>query len=212
MSGIKLAVGGGMVLGSLLGSKSQGKSTEKAASIQSDAAREANALQKYMYETNRADMQPFRDIELRGANVGIQNLDRMNALMSPGFKESEGYKFNLGQGVNALDRSAIPMGRSRNADIMRFSQGLASKEYNTYLDRVQGLAGTSTGYANAMSGAGQGYANAFGRNVRYGGDAAAQSALAGGRAQAQMWNTIGNAPANAFALYNMYQQPTAQPA
>jgi hypothetical protein len=192
---------------SMNGSDAQVDAANNAASAQMQAAREANAMQRYMYDTNRSDMEPFRDIELQGANIGIENLERMNSIVSPGFKQSEAYNFNLNEGINALDKSAVASGRSRNSDTMRFASGLASNEYNNYLNRIQNLAGVNTGYANALTGAGQNYANRAGFNTRYAGDASAQGALAAGQSEAQMWGNLGAAPLNALSAYSMYQQP-----
>ncbi len=130
--------------------------------------------------------------------------------MAAPFETSEAYKFNLGQGVNALDRSAVAGGRSRNADTMKYAQGMASNEYGNYMNRIQNLASVNTGYANSLATGGTNYANQVGQNNQYAGNAQAQGALANGQSQAQMYNSMGNMPMNAMAMYNMYNQPQQQ--
>jgi len=215
-----IALAAGTLISSYLSSKSQKSAAKSAANAQTSAANQANAMQRYMYDTNRSDMQPFRDIELRGANIGIDSMEQLQDRTKAGpgdFKASEGYRWTLGQGVNALDKSAVAGGRSRNADTMNYAKGLASTEYDNHLRRyydslnpLQSLSRVQTGYQNAMAGAGQNYANQAGANSLYAGDAAAQAALAGGQARAQMWNTMGNIPMNAMSMYNMYNQPQPQ--
>jgi len=223
-------VSGGNPIGAIMGAglgasmnatDAQTEAARNASNTQMQSAREANALQKYMYDTTRADTQPFRDIELQGANIGINAMDQLydKAMAGPGdFKASDAYKWNLSQGINALDKSAVAGGRSRNADTMRFASGLASNEQDNFLRRyydslnpLQSLARVQTGYNNALNSAGQNYAGNSGTNLRYAGDAAAQGLLAGGQAEAQKWNMLGAAPMNAMAAYNMYQQPNQVP-
>lgn len=221
-----VAVAGASLVGNVISSKSQKSAASDASYVQQQSASEANALQRYMYDKNRADTAPFRDIELQGANIGLNAMNELydKSVAGPGdfnFDASEGYKWKLGEGLKALDSSAIASGRSRNADTINYAEGLASTEYDNARNRwqseyynslnpLQSLAKVQTGYNNAMGTAGQNYANSAGVNSRYAGDAAAQAALAGGQANAQMWNTIGNMPMNALSAYNMYQQPTQQ--
>ncbi len=56
---------------SLIGGLLNGQASSDAASAQRDAANSSNQLQKYMYDTSRADMQPWRD-------YGLSALDRLN--------------------------------------------------------------------------------------------------------------------------------------
>jgi hypothetical protein len=109
-----------------------------------------------------------RRIINRGANEAEGYLTNILGLSgyTPGqdpreaFTASPGYDFQMDQGLQALDRRAAASGRfsSGNADLdtLKFSQGLASQDWNQWLDRVTGglggLANLSTGTANARLG------------------------------------------------------------
>lgn len=77
-----------------------------------------------------------------------------------------GYQFRLGQGVNALDRSAAAKGMLHSGnqlyDLENYAQGLASTEYDNQLNRLMTLSGATTGSPAAagqalMQGVGSGY-------------------------------------------------------
>lgn len=199
----------GSIIGAYLGGEAQTKSAEKAARSQEKMADRSNKLLREMWETGRADLAPFLAIELAGAQIGKENLERLNAMASGGFKASEGYKFRLGEGINAFDKSAVAGGRSRNADMSRFVSGLSSDEYDKYMNLIRSLAGTSTGYVGQSVGAGNAFAQGAGVNNRYAGNAAAQAALTAGQAQANLWNTVGQAPGNAWSTWQ-YMRPQQQ--
>jgi hypothetical protein len=120
------------LLGSAMGASAAGD----AADAQVQSGREANATQRYMYDTTRADQAPYRDVGysaldamrarmgLRVANPsmmpstsGVANPSMMpgtgtpwtsNAQFSPQqlMQEDPSYQFRLSEGEKALNRSA----------------------------------------------------------------------------------------------------------
>lgn len=65
------------------------------------------------------------------------------------FETSPGYQFELDQGLNALERRASSQGRVQSGetglDTLQFAQGLASKDWNGWLDRLANPGILSTG-------------------------------------------------------------------
>lgn len=98
-----------------------------------------------------------------------------------------GYQFRLGQGVNAIDRSAAARGMlnsgNRLYDLENYSQGLASTEYDNQINRLALLSGAQTGSPAAaaqalMQGVTSGYQM---QDDRYGDMMEALAHLQGGR-------------------------------
>lgn len=61
------------------------------------------------------------------------------------FYKSPGYEFRMGEGIRALDRGASSRGRLRSGaherELVRYGQGVASSEFNSYANRLASLAG-----------------------------------------------------------------------
>lgn len=98
-----------------------------------------------------------------------------------------GYQFRLGQGINAIDRSAAARGMlnsgNRLYDLENYAQGLASAEYDNQLNRLMTLSGATTGSPAAagqalMQGVTSGYNM---QDDRYGDMMEALSHLQGGQ-------------------------------
>lgn len=117
------------------------------------------------------------------------------------FYTSPGYQFRLNEGLNALAGMASAQGLrgsgATSQDIMRYSQGLASDEYNQYTNRLAALAGVGQTSAGQMGnqalmagqGIGQAYTNA--------GNARASGIIG-------VTNSLGNSINNAAWMYGMY--------
>lgn len=144
------------------------------------AEKRAAASQAQGYRIAREDLQPFRD-------AGVNALGNYSALLGLGtpeqyqsafdaFKTSPGYQWQLGQGIDALDRSAASRGNLFSGNqlqaVQTYGQGLASQEFNNYLSRLGNLAGRgqnaavgqggySIGEGNAIAGGTRGAANAL---------------------------------------------------
>lgn len=98
------------------------------------------------------------------------------------FRESPGYQFALGQGMQAQQRAAAAGGTTgtpaEQKAMMRYGQGLAGQEYGQYQQRLGGLAGMGEQVAGQQAQLGLGYGQ-LGAGL-YGqlGQAGAESALA----------------------------------
>lgn len=164
MSWGAVIVGGAALATTAISADASRKASNKVAR----AAKSDLDLQEKMWSASREDLAPFRDIELE-ANRRL--LDEIKA--GPGrYEESDAYKFQLGQGLDAIGRSAIAGGVSRNADTMKFASGLASQDYGNWYNRwlsslsplgvlagktaTLGTVGANQGLA---SGAGRAYGN-----------------------------------------------------
>jgi hypothetical protein len=157
---------------------------DRAADATRDAARSSNALQRYMYDTNRADQAPYRQ-------VGVDALQQLSQLYGPnadfsGFADSPDYQFALQQGTQALDRSAASRGRlysdAQLQGAQRFGQGLASQQFGNYFNRLSSLAGIGQSATNQLGAYGQNYANQVGQNYMNAGIAQASAYMNRGNA------------------------------
>lgn len=119
-----------------------------------------------------------------------------------GFQQTPGYQFRLEEGTNALEKMAaargLRMGSPTLKAAQRYGEGLAADEYNTYVNRLAGLAGTGQTATSQQIGAGQNFANAFGN-----------AAMQGGQARASGYQGVGQALqgglGNAFNVFGMAQ-------
>lgn len=79
--------------------------------------------------------------------VGDESLQRLRAALlggdMSGFEQSPGYQFRMQEGQKAIERAAAAGGSYGSGanikDLMRFGQGVASQEYDSYVSRLLGL-------------------------------------------------------------------------
>lgn len=123
-----------------------------------------------------------------------------------------GYQFQLGEGLNAIDRSAAARGGLMSGATIRAAQrygtGLASSEFGNFANRLMALAGLGQTAATTAGGFGQQTGANVGQNL-----ANIGSARGSGYANtANIWgNAIGSA-ANQFGqYYNNRPQTTTVP-
>ena len=165
--GIGLAVAGGLgAAASLYG-----------ASRQSHAASDAAGLQAAMFNQTRGDLQPW----MKAGSQSLQQLmQQFGGAGSPGnapftlqnFQASPAYQFNLQQGQDAINKAANARGNyyapQTLQDIGRFSQGLASNEFQNAFANYNSQQGNLFNRLFSESGMGQSAANqtgAFGANA-----------------------------------------------
>jgi hypothetical protein len=155
-------------------------SSDRALNAQRDAALQANATQKYIYDTTRQDYQPWRDAGVK-ALAGLQDPNFGKDLtMDPG------YQFRMDQGTNAINAAAAARGMGNSGATLkalaRYGQDFASNEYNNAYNRTYGrlssLAGMGQGATGAVASAGQNYGNNVSANQMGFGNSAASSILA----------------------------------
>jgi hypothetical protein len=154
-------VAGSIVVGGLL----QSDASNNASDAASAASGASNALQKYQYDTTRADNQPLLDT--RNAALG-----HINALMqNPGYnvQQDPGYKFMFDQGTKALGSHAAANGSYFSGatlkDLTKFGEDYAGTKYTDILNRYNAAAGLGQAATSANALAGANYANGVGANL-----------------------------------------------
>ena len=114
---------------------------KKAGSEQAAAAQQAANRSAAQGEQMRSDLAPYRE-------VGTEALDMYRNMVLGGdmssFQASPGYQFRLGEGINAMDKTAAARGGllsgAQLKGVQNYAQGLASDEYQQYANRLQNLA------------------------------------------------------------------------
>lgn len=171
-----------------------------AANIQAGAARSANEVQRYIFDQQREDAQPWRqagqvalsdlmgEMGLRGGNGELNQKFSANDLQF-----DPGYQFRMQEGQKAIERSAAARGGLNSGATMkaltRYSQGVASDEYqnaynrfnndrNTRFNRLASLSGVGQTANNQLAQAGQNYANATSQNLMGAANAQASARMA----------------------------------
>lgn len=201
----------------IAGAGAQIISGNKAAKAQKQAANASIAEERRQYDLTRADFAPWRETG-QGAlaklasmyNVGPAGTTAPGADQGAygGFFESPGYRFRLDEGNRAVQRSASASGLLRSGAAMkaidRYSQGLASSEYNSFADRLAQMAGLGQQATGATAAAGQaatqGIVNAYGQI----GNARASS-------YANIGSAINGGINNALSAYLYFNQPKKMP-
>lgn len=215
----------------------------KAADAQVQSGKDANALAKSVSDDQIAlQREQFnKQTELNQPMIDAGNTSR-NRLMqllglTPGgegngsavkdfsmsdFQSDPGYQFRMDQGQQALERSAAARGGlmsgSALKDTAKFSQGLASQDYQAAFDRfksnqasklnpLQSMSGAGQSASNALGQAGQSFANGAGQALGNYGATAGQNITGMGNARASGYVGGANALTGAVGqAYNGLQQ------
>lgn len=218
---------GASVVGAVVGSSIAGGATENAAEIQAQSARDSAAIQKQIYEEQKALQEPFRQAGLTGQNqlmaylgLGDKTAEGYGQWASPSMTAQQfnqyqdpGYSFRLSEGLKALDKSAVARGGLLSGNTLKgitnYGQEAASQEYQNAFNRYQTSRAAALSPLQQLQGIGQaaasnqaGYAGQYGTGVSNAltGAANAQSAaqIAGANIATQ---GIGNA-LGAYARMN----------
>lgn len=192
--------------GAIGGAIINSNAADSAADQQAQAAREANALQKQMYDQSRADAEPWRAAGGRALS-GMENADFQRDFTAADFQQDPGYQFRMQEGQKALERSAAARGGLQTGGTLKalaqYGQNFASNEYqNAYnrfnadrdrrFGRLNSLAGMGQNAVSGLMNANQNYANQAGANITGAGNAAAASTIAGANAWNSGISSIGN--------------------
>jgi hypothetical protein len=160
MSFLAAAVGGAGLLGA--GASIYG--ANKAASVQSDAANKAAALQgqtldfqkgvyenqKKNFDTASGNLSPFVNNGVGASNLlasayGLNGNPALSQGALEQFQKSPDYQFALKGGSDALDNSAASKGGLLGGNQIRaqteYGQGLATQNLQNYLTRLTGMSG-----------------------------------------------------------------------
>lgn len=213
-------------------SKAQQQSAKDANALAKDTKDQELALQEKMFKKNVELQQPAIDagntarnrlMELLGLTAGgADNGSLMRDFSMQDFQSDPGYQFRMDQGQQALERSAAARGGLLSGaalkDTARFSQGLASQDYQAAFDRFKSnqaskenpllsLAGAAQTASGALGAAGQNYANAAGAALGNYSATAGQNIVGAGNARASGYIGTANAINNGISqAYNGIQQ------
>jgi hypothetical protein len=194
------AVLGGV--GSAVGGVLEANAAEQAAETQSQAAQNALALQREMFEYQKGLLEPYR-------TAGTKALERLSGAMGLGGPGSQqqmlemdpGYGFRLGEGLKALERMQASRGNFLSGGALkagqRFAQDTASQEYGNAYNRLANIAGLGQTAGTQMGGAAAGFGTSAGNIM---GQEA--NALAAGRAA--RGSAYSNAIGGALGSYQNY--------
>lgn len=179
------------MVASAIGALVGGATSLIAGNQQANAAEQSARLQAAAAQQARADLQPFRETGVNALNdlstlLGLGGTPEAQANALNALTASPGFQFRLGQGINALDQSAVARGGLLSGNQLKavneFGQGLASQEFGNRFNQLFSLAGLGENAA-----AGQGNAGLTGASRQ--GDAL----IAAGKARADGIRGVGNA-------------------
>ena len=213
MSSLAVAALGGTgaaILGAgVLGTGASIYGASKAASAQKDAANQANATQREMYNTQRADLAPYASTGIEAQNQLRSYLGLGGDTTAPGygkyagdfgmqdFTADPGYAFRLSEGMKGLNAQAAARGGMISGAALKaatnYGQQAGSQEYTNAFNRYQTNRTNQIAPLQTLIGSGQ--ASAAGQAAAAGnyGTAAAQNINNAGQAQASGYVGMTNA-------------------
>ena len=229
----------GAMIGASIGGGLDGQqAAQDATAAQTAAADQANATQRYMYDTTRADNKPFRD-------TGIAANNKLTELMKNGQFDrrfsaqdlandpvyNNGLKFGLDQGTQGINRQAAAGGSFLSGATLKaltkygndYGSTKANEAYNRFntdqtnqYNRYAGLSGAGQQATNQVGAAGQNMANNISANQIGVGNANASGYMGGANAVSGGLNSWLNYNQNqnmmnAFANKGGYQYPGNDP-
>lgn len=168
----------------------------QAAKAQQDATSKSNELQRYVYDTTRADNMPA----LQARNSALQQMQALLADPSSLTKQP-GYQFGMDQGTKTLQNGAAARGMTysgaQGKALQRFGQDYAGSKIDQSFNRLSALASGGQPGAGTIAGAAGNYGQTVGNNLTAMGDANAARYIVGG-------NAVGNA-VNGLTAYGQRQ-------
>jgi hypothetical protein len=206
--GVGSAILGGAAIGGVgayLGGQQQG-----------EASRHASDIQQTLFQQTQQNLQPWMqsgNMALSQINQGLQpggQFEHMFGLQD--FQASPAYQFNLEQGKLALDKAAASRGKfyapSTLQDIAKYSQGLASNEFQNAFSNYQTGIGNIWNRLQTVSGGGQNAAANLGTNATAMGQQLGANTIGAGNASAAQ--TVGITNALTGGLTNYANNQTLQ--
>lgn len=179
------------IIGGIISGLMGMSAANRAANAQQQAAQSQLDFNKQVYGDISANFKPYLDMGLQGQQAynSLLGLGQAPAGFT-GFQQSPGYQFAMQQGMDAAQSSAAAGGGLNSGrtlrDLNAFGQGLANQEYQTYLNRLQGIGQQGQSAAGMQGAAAQQYGangmNALGSmgDARAAGMAGGANALMGG--------------------------------
>lgn len=161
-----IGLGAALIGGALIGGASSVIGGSKASKAQQNAAAMQVAEQRRQYDQTRADYAPWRE-------AGSSALDLLKKAYGigggtpdmSGFTTSPGYEFRRDEGIKAVERSAASRGLLRSGAaqkaIERYAEGNAAGEFDSWWNRLAGVAGVGMNATSGTAAAGSNAANAI---------------------------------------------------
>ena len=195
------AIGGSAVLGAY--------ASNKAASAQADAQREATAEQRRQFNKQIELQEPWRQAGLNALPELIA-ASRYTPFGMEQFQADPGYGFRLKEGLRALDQSAAARGGLLSGNQLRgvneFGQNLASQEYLNAFNRYQTERNARLNPLQSLVGMGQTTTNTLANEAGQYGQNMAQNAATMGNIRASGYMNQANALTGALGQgLNYYQ-------
>lgn len=163
----------------VVGAGAQMITGSKAAKAQRQSAEMSVAEQRRQYDQDRADLAPWREAGGSALARLVSEYGLGGQAPQSQFTTSPGYQFRMGEGLRAIDRNRAARGllNSGAADKarMRYGEGLAASEYDSYWNRLAGLAGVGQNATNTTVAAGQNSAGNISNAYQQAGNARASS-------------------------------------
>lgn len=220
----------------LIGARMSSSAAKEAAQTSAAAADRASDVQRQMFERQVELQEPFRQAGLTAQNrlldllglsgrTGAEGYGRFGAAPSmENFLASPAYRFRLGEGLKALERSAAARGGlmsgAAGKALTRYGQDLATTGYGDYLTQLERERNYLLNPLQSILGAGQtatgeqaGYAGRYGTNVGNlmmgAGETAANALLSRGSAYGRAFGDIGQLYGRMYGRpsYGGYQAP-----
>lgn len=193
-----------------------------AANTQANAANNATALQKQMFDQTQSNLKPYMDTGqnalaslLRGIGLlpgGDNTIGQNASLVKPfsisQYQQSPGYAFQMQQGIDAINNSAAARGGINSGNTLKaldtYGQGLANQDYQQAYGNYVGQQQQLFNFLQTLSGSGQNAAANLGSLGSQTAGQIGQNIQAAGNAQAA--GTV----ANANSLNNLISGLTSQ--
>jgi len=210
---------GASIGGAIGGSLDQSNAASNAAKATGAATDQSIALQRQIYEQNRADQTPFREAGVNALGK-LQGMADYKPFGMGQFTLDPGYAFRLQQGQKGLDASAAARGGLISGNALRAAQGygqeMGSQEYQNAFNRYQTernaqlapymtLAGFGTGANTANAQSGQNYATNVGNALINQGANVGNAGMIGSNAMTSgltgALSTYGKSPVSFSSLY-----------
>jgi len=173
----------------------------RALDAQTNAANQANATQRYIFDTQRADSQPW----LQAGTGALSQLSNNNFMNN--WQQDPGYQFRMAEGMKAINAAGSArgnaMGGAAMKELTRYGQDFASNEYdkvyNRNSSRLSALAGFGQNANSQNAQSGQNYGNQVSSNQIGLGNAAAGSIMGQTNRLGGVISQIGGAAAGSEA-------------
>ena len=177
---------GAAVVGTVASSGISSSATNKASRAATDAAAASNKLASDQFGVNSGNLNPA--IERGNAAGGYVNDllgiggDPTKAAAAFGkYQDSTGYKYQLAQGLGAVNSNAYARGMGQSGATYKALQSrgndIANNSFNTYLGSVQGVSQQGTSAAGALAGVSTNYVGQVAANNNSAADAIGNAAL-----------------------------------